>query len=111
MFDAKALLNSLLGADAAAAVSNALQNTATAASGAADKAQLQGTTAGDVFARGRQLAAESPGIATAAVGGLAALLLGTGAGRRVVGTTGALGGLAALGGVAYSYCVSFCLTH
>jgi uncharacterized membrane protein YebE (DUF533 family) len=102
MFDAKALLNSLLGADAAAAVSNTLQNTATAASDAVDKAQaqLQGTKVSDVLAQGRQFAAENLGIATAAVGGLAALLLGTGARRRVVGTAGTLGGLAALGGVA-----------
>src|SRR5690348_596233 len=63
MFDAKALLNSVLGADAAAAVSNAWQNAAAAASDAADKAQaqLQGTKAGDVFAQGRQLAVENPG--------------------------------------------------
>lgn len=103
MFDAKALLNSMLGAKGASAVTDALENARFAASGAADRAQaeLRGTKAGDAFGEARQYANEHPGRALAGAGALSALLLGTSGGRRVGGTALQVGGLAAVGGLAY----------
>jgi len=103
MFDAKALLNSVLGAQGATAVTEVLEDARSAVSGAADRAQagLAGTKAGDAFGRARHYARENPGTTLAGAGALAALLLGTGAGRRVGGTALQAGGLAAVGGLAY----------
>ena len=103
MFDAKALLNSLLGAKGATAVTDALENARSAASGAADRAQaqLQGTKAGEAFGEARQYASEHPGRTLAGAGALTALLLGTGGGRRVGGTALQAGGIVAIGGLAY----------
>ncbi len=103
MFDAKALLNSLLGAQGASAVTSALENARSAAAGAADRAQaeLQGTRAGEAFGQARQYAGEHPGRTLAGAGAVTALLLGTGAGRRIGGTALEAGGIAAIGGLAY----------
>ena len=103
MFDAKALLNSLLGAKGASAVTDALENARSAASGAADRAQaeLQGTKAGEAFGEARQYTAEHPGRMLAGAGALTALLFGTAGGRRVGGTALQVGGIAAAGGLAY----------
>ena len=103
MFDAKALLNSLLGPKGADAVTDALESARATASDAADRAQakLQGTKAGEAFGDARRYASAHPGTALAGVGALTALLYGTGGGRRVGGTALRVGGIAAMGGLAY----------
>ena len=107
MFDAKALLNSLLGAKGATAVTDALENARSAASGAADRAQaqLQGTKAGEAFGEARQYASEHPGRTLAGAGALTALLLGTGvagenaleSSQRILRQVGGLDRLASAG--------------
>jgi uncharacterized membrane protein YebE (DUF533 family) len=114
MADTRSLLDGIFGGNAAGSLSNALESVRSALasssesarsalSSGADQAQqkLQGTTAGDLFAQARQFAEQNSGAAVAAAGGLAALVLGTGAGRRVAGSAARVGGLAALGGLAY----------
>ena len=103
MFDAKALLNSLLGAKGATAITDALKNASSAASDAADRAEaeLRGTKAGEAFGDARQYAREHPERTLAGAGVLGALLLGTSAGRRVGGTALQVGGIAAMGGLAF----------
>ena len=103
MFDAKVLLNSLLGAKGSSAVTDALESARFAASSAADRAQaeLKDTKAGEAFGDARNYASAHPGTTLAGVGALTALLLGTGGGRRVGGTALRIGGLAAMGGLAY----------
>ncbi|MGE0500435.1 MAG: tellurite resistance TerB family protein [Rhizobiaceae bacterium] len=56
-----------------------------------------GSTVRDKAAQAQQLAKDNP----LAAGALVAVLLGTGTGRRVTGTALKLGGLAAVGGLAY----------
>jgi uncharacterized membrane protein YebE (DUF533 family) len=75
----------------------------TALSGAMSQAegQLQGTQAGAMLDRAKTIAQQNPMAAGAALGGLAALLLGTQGGRTVAGDAAKLGGLAVLGGLAY----------
>ncbi len=103
MFDAKALLNSLLGARGAGAVTDALESARSTAAGAADRAQaeLQGTQAGEAFREARRYADAHPGTTLAGAGALTALLLGTGGGRRAGGAALRVGGIAAMGGLAY----------
>ena len=115
MFDAKALLNAVLGAPAAANVSakagtvaqqgeQALGQVGAAVAGALSQAQsrLQGSQAGDLLGKATQVVSENQAAAGAAVAGLAGLLLGTGTGRSVLGDAVKVGGLAALGGLAYN---------
>ncbi|MFL9827769.1 DUF533 domain-containing protein [Rhodoplanes sp. SY1] len=63
--------------------------------------QATGSSAGDLLARARELVAGNQLAGGAALGGLAALLLGTGAGRGVAASAAKLGGLAMIGGLAY----------
>src|SRR5262245_5792110 len=60
-----------------------------------------GRGAGDLLAQARDLANENKLATGAVIGGLAGLLLGTGAGRGIAMTTAKLGGLAVIGGLAY----------
>ncbi|KQZ86971.1 hypothetical protein ASD64_05785 [Mesorhizobium sp. Root157] len=75
MFDPKKLLNDLLGSQVPGT----------------------GTTVRDKAGQAVQMAKDNP----LAAGALAAVLLGTGAGRQVTGAALKLGGLAAIGGLAY----------
>jgi uncharacterized membrane protein YebE (DUF533 family) len=103
MFDAKALLNAVLGGEGAAAATQAVQSAGTAVSGAIGQAEagLKDTSAGEMIDKAKAFASENPTATVAAVGGLAALLLGTETGRDVAGGVLKVGGLAALGGLAY----------
>ena len=121
IFDAKELLNVLTGgnpgprAEAAAAAANdalergkqvatdAANQTAAAVSSALGKAQdrLQGTEAAAYVGKAKEIVGQNPVGTTAALGGLAAILLGTQGGRAVTGSAVKLGGLAAIGGLAY----------
>lgn len=60
-----------------------------------------GQSAGDLLNKAKDMAGKSPLGAGAVIGGLAAVLLGTGAGRSVVGSAARMGGLALIGGLAY----------
>lgn len=60
-----------------------------------------GRTPEELVAQLKDLIAKNPGTATAALGGLSALVLGTGAGRSLAGSAVKLGGLALVGGLAY----------
>jgi uncharacterized membrane protein YebE (DUF533 family) len=60
-----------------------------------------GRAVGDLLAQARELASQNKLATGAAIGGLAAILLGAGAGRGLAATTVKLGGLAAIGGLAY----------
>jgi uncharacterized membrane protein YebE (DUF533 family) len=122
MFDPKELLNVLTGgnpgshAEAAAAAANdalergkqvatgAANQTAAAVSSALGKAQdrLQGTEAAAYLGKAKEIVGQNPVGTTAALGGLAAILLGTQGGRAVTGSAVKLGGLAAIGGLAYN---------
>ena len=75
MFDPKTLLDDLLGS----------------------KIPGTGSTVRDKAGQATQLAKDNP----LAAGALVAVLLGTGAGRQVTGTALKVGGLAAIGGLAY----------
>ena len=106
MFDAKELLNVLTGgnrgprAEAAAAAANdalergkqvvtdAANQTAAAVSSALGKAQdrLQGTEAAGYVGKAKEIVSQNPVGTTAALGGLAAILLGTQGGRAVTGS-------------------------
>jgi uncharacterized membrane protein YebE (DUF533 family) len=79
------------------------QQAGTAAGGALDTVQgkLQGTQAGDLMAKARELAANNPGAAGAIMGALGTLMVGSRTGRSVLGSAAALGGLALIGGLAY----------
>ena len=114
MFDAKELLNVLTGgtpgprAEAAAAAANdalergkqvatdAANQTAAAVSSALGKAQdrLQGTEAAAYVGKAKEIVGQNPVGTAAALGGLAAILLGTQGGRAVTGSAVKLGGLA-----------------
>jgi uncharacterized membrane protein YebE (DUF533 family) len=76
------------------------------AAGLSDKAravigQATGQTPEQVVAKLKALIANDQLAAGAALGGLGALILGTGAGRSLAGTAVKLGGLALIGGLAY----------
>ena len=107
-------LNAAAGGDVSQRVGSALNQGATIAGQAANQAgaalsgamsqvegQLQGTQAGAMLDRAKQVAQENPMATGAALGGLAALLLGTQTGRAAAGDAAKLGGLAILGGLAY----------
>jgi uncharacterized membrane protein YebE (DUF533 family) len=107
-------LNAAAGSDLGKRVGGALNQGAAAAGQAANQAgaavsgafsqvqdQLQGTQAGAALDRAKQMAQQNPMAAGAALGGLAALLLGTQTGRAATGDAAKLGGLAILGGLAY----------
>ncbi len=76
------------------------------ATGLSDKAreavtEATGETPEQLVTRFRELIAENRLAAGAALGGLGALVLGTGAGRSLAATAVKLGGLALIGGLAY----------
>lgn len=60
-----------------------------------------GQTPGGLLDKAKEMASQNQLGAGAVIGGLAAVLLGTGAGRSVVGTAAKLGGLSLIGGLAY----------
>jgi uncharacterized membrane protein YebE (DUF533 family) len=60
-----------------------------------------GRNVDDLLAQARELASQNQLATSAAIGGLASLLLGTGTGRSIAATTAKLGGLAVIGGLAY----------
>ena len=64
-------------------------------------AQATGSTPGGFLAQAKELASKNQLATGAAMGGLAAILLGTGAGRKITGSAAKLGGLALIGGLAY----------
>ena len=64
-------------------------------------AQATGRTPEEMLAQLKQLLANNPLGAGAALGGLGALVLGTGAGRSLAGSAVKLGSLALIGGLAY----------
>jgi uncharacterized membrane protein YebE (DUF533 family) len=77
---------------------------AAAVSGALGQAQsrLQGSPASDYAGKAKEMVDQNPLTAVAALGGVAALLLGTPAGRSVTGRLVRMGGLAAIGALAYN---------
>jgi uncharacterized membrane protein YebE (DUF533 family) len=103
MFDAKALLDSILGGQTAQQATAAAQSAGSTVAGVVSQAEesLKGTAVGDALTGVKNLAEQNPTAAVAAAGGLAALLLGTSAGRSVTSGAIKLGGLAGLGGIAY----------
>lgn len=112
MFDAKSLLSTLVtsltapgGAvqQAGQAVGGVAGSAGTMTSGALSQAaaRFQGGTIGDLLGQAAKLTAANPQATGAALGGLAAVLLGTSGGRAVTGDAAKLGGLAMLGGLAY----------
>jgi uncharacterized membrane protein YebE (DUF533 family) len=121
MFNAKELLNVLTGGkpgphaqavvDAAKdslergkqAATDVASGASTAVSGALERAQdrLEGTRASDYIGKAREIVESNPAGTAAALGGLAALLLGTKGGREATMGAVKLGGLAAIGGLAY----------
>ncbi|MCO5090766.1 DUF533 domain-containing protein [Bosea sp. (in: a-proteobacteria)] len=60
-----------------------------------------GKTPGDLLEQAKGAFASNPALATAVLGGLGALVFGTGTGRAVAGSAARLGGLALIGGLAY----------
>jgi uncharacterized membrane protein YebE (DUF533 family) len=60
-----------------------------------------GRSAQDVLAQAKAMFDKNPAMATAALGGLGALVFGTSAGRSVIGSAAKLGGAALIGGLAY----------
>ena len=60
-----------------------------------------GQNPADLVARAKDLAAKNPVATGVAIGGLAAVLLGTGAGRKIAGSAARMGGMALVGGLAY----------
>ncbi len=114
MFDAKVLLNSILGGTPAAPAGEAVGgvvNQGSAALGSLGgmvagalgklEGQLGGTGLQGYAAQAGALAQQNSAATGAAVAGLAALLLGTSGGRGALGDAAKVGGLAALGGLAY----------
>lgn len=76
------------------------------ATGASQKAgdfltQMTGSSPMDLLNKAKSLASGNMLATGAAVGGLAAILLGTGAGRAVIGSAARMGGMALVGGLAY----------
>lgn len=77
-----------------------------ARTGASNKAseiltQATGKSPTDFLAQAKELAARNQLATGAALGGLAAILLGTGTGRAITGSAARIGGLALIGGLAY----------
>lgn len=125
MFDAKKLLDMLVQSGSGApsslgqigSIVGQVLNQATAgvkqgateldrATGASDKAsamvsQATGQTPGGFLAQAKELAGKNQLATGAALGGLAAVLLGTEGGRKITGSAAKLGGLALIGGLAY----------
>jgi uncharacterized membrane protein YebE (DUF533 family) len=121
MFDAKELLNMLTGGQPPAGAQNALDDasaaldrgkqmasdaanqTASAISDALGQVQsrLEGSEASEYAGKAKDFVDKNPVGTVAALGGLAALLLGTKGGRAATGRAAKLGGLAAIGGIAY----------
>ncbi len=130
MFDAKKLLDALLSAGSQAAqpmnqqpgqqpatggglgglvgqvlgqLGQTAQSGVQQAGSALDQVQnrLEGTQAGNLLSKARELAAQNPGVAGAVLGGLATLMVGSKTGRSVLGKAAALGGMALIGGLAY----------
>lgn len=103
MFDAKAMLNTLLGGQMADQTTSAVQSAGSTLGGLVSQAEegLKGTAAGDALTEVKNLAGQNPTAAVAVAGSIAALLLGTSTGRGIAGGAAKLGGLAALGGLAY----------
>jgi uncharacterized membrane protein YebE (DUF533 family) len=128
MFDANKLLNQMLGAGGAQQAQNAMgqvggllgsllkDSVAGVQEGAAaiekqtgigakaDGAIRQvtgGKSTGDLFNQAKAYAGQNTLATGVAIGGLGALLLGTGGGRSLIGTAATLGGLALVGGLAY----------
>ena len=103
MFDAKSLLDTILGGQAAQQATTAAQSAGSTVAGAISQAEesLKGTAAGDALTGAKNFAEQNPAAAVAVAGGLAALLLGTSTGRSVTAGAVKLGGLAGLGGIAY----------
>ena len=60
-----------------------------------------GKSPADLLAQAKTMAGQNPMATGAVLGGLAAVLLGTGAGRAVTGTAARMGGMALIGGLAY----------
>ena len=103
MFDAKSLLNTILGGQTAQQATAAAQGAGSAVAGVVSQAEesLKGTRVGDALTEAKNLAEQNPTAAVAVAGGLAALLLGTSTGRSITAGAVKLGGLAGLGGIAY----------
>jgi len=103
MFDAKSLLNTILGGQTAQQAKAAAQSAGSTVASVVSEAEesLKGTRVGDALAGAKKLAEQNPTAAVAVAGGLAALLLGTSTGRSVTAGAVKLGGLAGLGGIAY----------
>jgi len=103
MFDAKSLLNTILGGQTAQKATAAAQSAGSTVASVVSEAEesLKGTRVGDALAGAKKLAEQNPTAAVAVAGGLAALLLGTSTGRSVTAGAVKLGGLAGLGGIAY----------
>jgi len=103
MFDAKSLLDTILGGQTAQQATAAAQSAGSAVAGVVSQAEetLKGTAVGDALSGAKNFAEQNPTAAVAVAGGLAALLLGTSTGRGVVAGAVKLGGLAGLGGIAY----------
>jgi uncharacterized membrane protein YebE (DUF533 family) len=103
MFDAKQLLNELLGAQGAQTAGNVADRAGATVSRAWSQArsQLQGTQAAAALDQAKQFASENKLATGAALGGLAALLFGTRSGRSIAGGAVRAGALAGLGGLAY----------
>jgi uncharacterized membrane protein YebE (DUF533 family) len=103
MFDAKSLLDSLLGGQTAQQATAAAQSAGSTVAVVVSQAEesLKGTPVGEALTGAKNFAEQNPTAAIAAAGGLAALLLGTSAGRSVTAGAVKLGGMAGLGGIAY----------
>src|SRR5215469_4391096 len=103
MFDAKSLLDTILGGQTAQQATAAAQSAGSAVAGVVSQAEesLKGTRVGDALTGARTLAEQNPTAAVAVAGSLAALLLGTSTGRSVAAGAVKLGGIAGLGGIAY----------
>lgn len=63
--------------------------------------QATGKSPTDFLTQAKELAGKNQLATGAALGGLAAILLGTGAGRAITGTAARMGGMALIGGLAY----------
>lgn len=103
MFDAKSLLDTILGAQTAQQATAAAQSAGSTVAGVVAQAEesLKGTRVGEALTGAKNLAEQNPTAAVAVAGGFAALLLGTSTGRSVTAGAVKLGGIAGLGGIAY----------
>jgi uncharacterized membrane protein YebE (DUF533 family) len=103
MFDAKALLDTILGGQTAQQATAAAQSAGSTVAGVVSQAEesLKGTRVGEALAGAKTFAEQNPTTAVAVASGLAALLLGTSTGRSVAAGAVKLGGIAGLGGIAY----------